>query len=518
MTPHDTHIVVRPVVDDFLTRVWRPGQIHAREGLLPLFHQDPPTIKFLEGLSPSFSNAQIEQIRSDLFSLLEQGIRKRNRHERAKARGRKRVADVGPSCQASRLKSMPAKPLFSLQTDPADGVFRCETWTAMTGSSSRIVLSGCGHPQLRPMLKRLRESLAEELSAIAVRNMDGARPLRCPQGIEGPLDCEFPRAESNLLVVVGTAEYPIRETPLMTRAVSDDWIVVPVYPVGEHFLPAILTGRHIGSWQATIEEVVPWVLAAARITSNSFRVFISYKRSDAAGRAEELFQAFSEVGFDVFLDRVRLEPGSDFMARLEEELSNTAMVVVLESPQAATSKWVSLETGYARTHRLGLLAVSFANSPQMRGIRVRVKVKGQSSTRLSSPDIRRIVAATLREHGRALVVHRNFYWQALTKALQKVNAATPRRTADDILHTGSRTGTKSYGFWVTPRPPELSDFRAADLAASRSKEVGCVLGPTSALQNLRRDTLLWLAGKSGIRFADEGQILKTARMVADGRL
>lgn len=75
-------------------------------------------------------------------------------------------------------------------------------------------------------------------------------------------------------------------------------------------------------------------------------VFISYARADhqwAAGLAKCLQQA----GLTVFLDTASLTPGEKWTNQLQQELKNSATVLLLASPTAVVSPTVNQELGIA---------------------------------------------------------------------------------------------------------------------------------------------------------------------------
>ncbi|NGZ99058.1 MAG: hypothetical protein CV089_23605 [Nitrospira sp. WS110] len=76
------------------------------------------------------------------------------------------------------------------------------------------------------------------------------------------------------------------------------------------------------------------------------RVFLSYARADR-DRAQKLAGRLRESGLDVWDPEQDLLPGSDFTSHLKEALDSADAVVVLVSPDAMESRWVSHEIEYA---------------------------------------------------------------------------------------------------------------------------------------------------------------------------
>ncbi|MDJ0899797.1 MAG: toll/interleukin-1 receptor domain-containing protein [Xenococcus sp. MO_188.B8] len=104
------------------------------------------------------------------------------------------------------------------------------------------------------------------------------------------------------------------------------------------------------------------------------KLFISYSRKDSAKLADQIWEALSKRGFQVFLDLYSIQQGVvDFQERIETELSNMDFLLLIESPNALQSKWVEYEILFALKQRMGLLSLSWPdvlrpNSPLSRDL------------------------------------------------------------------------------------------------------------------------------------------------------
>lgn len=76
------------------------------------------------------------------------------------------------------------------------------------------------------------------------------------------------------------------------------------------------------------------------------KVFLSYARADQS-HAQKLADSLRQAGMDVWDPEQALLPGSDFTANLKHALDEADAVVVLVSPDAMASRWVSHEIEYA---------------------------------------------------------------------------------------------------------------------------------------------------------------------------
>ena len=133
-------------------------------------------------------------------------------------------------------------------------------------------------------------------------------------------------------------------------------------------LPPSLRNRNAIPWSPGDHFAASRVVERAGIASSAARLFLSYVRKDTSELADQLFDALHRQGFDVFLDVFRIPPGADFHVRLAQELSDKAVVLVLESPNTHSSKWVRHEIGFARANRLGVVALRLPGARAIREI------------------------------------------------------------------------------------------------------------------------------------------------------
>jgi len=94
------------------------------------------------------------------------------------------------------------------------------------------------------------------------------------------------------------------------------------------------------------------VMKGFRLARALRQVFISYKRSEGAGLAHQLFHELNEKGFRVFLDTASVDAGTDFQKALWSRMADVDLVVLLDTKTALDSTWVHQELN--RAHDLGL--------------------------------------------------------------------------------------------------------------------------------------------------------------------
>lgn len=152
----------------------------------------------------------------------------------------------------------------------------------------------------------------------------------------------------------------LTDTEAAAHAATAD-LVIPVLPDAPSAagLPATLQAvnaflidRIPAAWA---DALVDEVLSAELLPRRTRRVFISYRRLDATGVAQQLHAHLVKLGFEVFLDTVGLASGVAFQPELYWWLHDADLILVLASPRALDSTWVRKEIEFARSSYIGLV-------------------------------------------------------------------------------------------------------------------------------------------------------------------
>jgi hypothetical protein len=242
----------------------------------------------------------------------------------------------------------------------------------------------------------------------------------------------------------------------------------------------------------------------------------------------------------VFLDRFSIEPGADFQRRLDQELADKSMVVLLESAAIDQSAWTQHEIDFTKRFRLGLLALSLPDRA-----RPLPSVDADLRERLNNTDFKsatpistvgkdgktvaqwgeltdeardRVVTEIKRIHDRALFRRRRYLRDSMTAALASLGLTAGTSRDDGFIEVSGSKDTR-YLVWLTPRPPELVDFYTTHprtQAPPPSK--GVIIGPTALLEPSRTDRLKWLTVVCSFVCLDEDDITDAAEMMKAGEL
>lgn len=117
--------------------------------------------------------------------------------------------------------------------------------------------------------------------------------------------------------------------------------------------------RHINALlvapDQNIDRVVSLVLESFRLLRRERRLFISYRRDDSQGAANQLYDALDAHGFDVFIDTRTVPPAVDFQDELWHRLADTDVVVLLDTEGFRGSRWTSEELARANATNIQIL-------------------------------------------------------------------------------------------------------------------------------------------------------------------
>ncbi|WEK04601.1 MAG: toll/interleukin-1 receptor domain-containing protein [Candidatus Devosia phytovorans] len=405
------------------------------------------------------------------------------------------------------------------------GMKQCETFNGLAMPTSMLIeFCHVGSAAAARSMEALSVALLRELRS-------GAHATQVVAPCGGWCDVCHALLEHDchkLLVLVGDdcTPAPTSIDPLAFWIGNDNtFSILPVLPEtarpsSKRLLPSPLDKINAVFWSVQEEEALPAVLQAGAITASQARIFISYRQSDTAAAAVQLFDALSHDGFDVFLDHFRIAPGVDFQARLLQELGDKALLLLLESSNLAQSPWVALEIAQARACGIGIIALNFNGAPQDPGIDPGLRRLLHRSELRTDFTIEDVPLQTVRqfirqEHDRAILRRRVALEQSFEQAVAMAGGPAPVRRADGSYHLLAHGVT--YATWLTPRPPELSDYHRAHTAnAAPIRSV--IIGLSQLMERSRQQQHDWLTDVCDMDLVDEGSMAVATRRMLQGLL
>ncbi len=363
---------------------------------------------------------------------------------------------------------------------------------------TRVVLAA--DPGAAPSRERLLTELRRALAQLAGADQHCGGP--------GAVDCwEASEPEvRNLLVVVTSSSPP---SSGLEKFVND-WLsrgletlgVVEAWLNPDDVLPRAMRKLNALRWERDPLQVLPDLVDEVLLLGEDRRIFISYARADGSRIADRVFDALERRRFEVFLDRFRLSPGADFLERIQDEIVDKSMVVVVETDAALASDWVKREIEFASARRLGLAAVNISGSG------VATEIDETARCRVNDDD--RIAGFIVDQHRAQLLQRREALRESMYQALRDAGVDPTEITEAPHGLVVDRAGLRTI-IAISVRPADLHRFRlAADQAAGASVYI---VHPQPSLQGRRRD-LEWLSDVSNVIEVDEGRMDEAAEGIA----
>lgn len=152
-----------------------------------------------------------------------------------------------------------------------------------------------------------------------------------------------------------------------------------------------------------IEKLVSAILEGFSLLRLSRRLFISYKRDESSTVAIQLYEQLEKNGFDVFLDTHSIRPGEPFQEELWHRMSDTDVVVMLNTPGFLNSRWTTQELAKANSMSIGILQLIWPSHTLERDAELSVPISlayndfkncfwGRSTKSLTNSAIHKIVS------------------------------------------------------------------------------------------------------------------------------
>jgi len=121
----------------------------------------------------------------------------------------------------------------------------------------------------------------------------------------------------------------------------------------------VINGLELDERDDALARPVSLALEMLGLLPRQRRIFVSYKRDESTEAALQLFEYLSQLKFDVFLDTHGVPAGDDFQEVLWHRLSDSDVLVMLDTAHYFESRWTSLEFGRALAKSLVPLRIGW---------------------------------------------------------------------------------------------------------------------------------------------------------------
>ncbi|MDM1545742.1 toll/interleukin-1 receptor domain-containing protein [Ignatzschineria indica] len=106
-----------------------------------------------------------------------------------------------------------------------------------------------------------------------------------------------------------------------------------------------------------LEPLINRILEGFSLLRESRRLFISYRRNESSRIAIQLYELLEKAGFDVFLDTHSIRPGEPFQEELWHRMTDSDIVILLNTPDFLGSQWTKEELAKASAMSLGVIQI-----------------------------------------------------------------------------------------------------------------------------------------------------------------
>ena len=149
---------------------------------------------------------------------------------------------------------------------------------------------------------------------------------------------------------------------ILNTLIDDATLILPIISdlsLVNHYLPKELHPINAIAMKSIddIPSITSAILEGFGLLRQSRKLFISYKRSESSSVAIQLYEALEKSGFDVFLDTHSIRPGEPFQEELWHRMTDSDIVILLNTPDFLGSQWTKEELAKASAMSLGVIQI-----------------------------------------------------------------------------------------------------------------------------------------------------------------
>ena len=284
--------------------------------------------------------------------------------------------------------------------------------------------------------------------------------LVTPLGVVAELDFSLPdasftpRADYSSVAILFGGDCSTLDPAYLQSLMRQGTPIIPV--VGDltsfaKLVPACLhhiNGLQLDPADKELTRIATAALECMGLLPRQRRIFLSYRRTEARDTAVQLFEHLTSRHFDVFLDTHGVAPAEDFQEVLWHRLSDSDVLVMLDTPTYFKNRWTNEEFGRALAKslspvRLGWPGVAPASrSFAAESIQLEASDFQPDANILNVDALARATIAIERVRSRGIAVRGLELTSAVAKGVEKIDGKFlglgPKRTIVAELASGHK--------------------------------------------------------------------------------
>lgn len=173
----------------------------------------------------------------------------------------------------------------------------------------------------------------------------------------------YDSAKPTFAFYFGKQDHGDKDVDALMKLIRNRDAIYPIFfSVFEQEIPKVLQSINgVYYVEAELDSIVNVAFEELRLLRKKRRVFISYKRSDSVAVANQLYDVLSRQQFDVFLDTYSIRGAADFQAELHHRITDSDVLIQLNSPGFMDSNWCREEISEANARQVGVLQLNWPN-------------------------------------------------------------------------------------------------------------------------------------------------------------
>ncbi|WP_236974842.1 toll/interleukin-1 receptor domain-containing protein [Membranihabitans maritimus] len=202
-------------------------------------------------------------------------------------------------------------------------------------------------------------SVADEITKLFFSSVEDLKMP--PDSFEVITRSDFSQAYSGnqpgFVVYFGNKQGHHKDLSEIDSLISEGAIILPVfYDSFKLEIPKSLKNQNGLKYDdSQKQKIVNLALESYGKLRSSRKVFISYKRNESTSVAIQLYEALEKSNFDVFLDTHSIKQGEPFQEELWHRMSDSDVIVILNTPGFLDSEWCKEEIAEANAKQIGVI-------------------------------------------------------------------------------------------------------------------------------------------------------------------